>query len=190
MAVHFLNGFRKCVGHSSLSPCLSLSLSLLCPCCCPVGSLSCTHLLVRAFGCCLSVPLKLLPPNVARVFPCSSWLVHACLRGWSGVGWGGVVVGGRGGGFGLRVLCPEVLLLCVLCHKLPLVAPRWLSEPSLDHHRVCVALAFRSVSCSYGRFVLLGDMCLPGCLVFGGVLGRLPTTQVSLRGVWRLYLRY
>ena len=167
----------------SLLPCPSLSLSL--SCCCLVGSKSCIHLLVFAFGRCLSLPLKLLPPNVARVFPCSSWLVHACLRGWGGVGWGGVVVGGLGGGLdGIRTVttilylpivdcgcpydlarCPEVLLLVVPFQMLLSVASRCWSEPSLDHCLAFPSLAF--VSCSYGRFVPWCGMCRPRCLVAG-----------------------
>lgn len=80
---------------------------------------------------------------------------------------GGVGCGGVGGGVesGLpSSVCPLPL---VPCHGLPSVATRGWSVLSLDHCSACVAVAFRLVSCSFGRFVLLGDMCRPGCLVCG-----------------------
>ena len=140
--------------------CPCLSLSCVGSCCRLVGSKSCSRLLVLAFGRCLSLPLKLPSPSVARVLPCSSWLVHACLRCWGGVG-------GCGGGFGFHAPCPGVLLRLVSCLKLPLVASRWCLVPSLDHHCAFASFAFRSVSCSDGRFVLLGGTCRPGCFVSG-----------------------
>ena len=161
------------------SPWRALSSSVLsCPCLCP-SCLWSGRCLVSAFGRCLSLPLKLPSPSVARVLPCLSWLVRVC------VGCGGCV--GGGGGFGLRVRDPEWLLRRVLCLGLLLASPRWWSVPSFDHSLAYVGFARAIelavqktypcgrvgfvcrafVSCSLGRFVLLGDMCRPGCLVHG-----------------------
>ena len=63
------------------------------------------------------------------------------------------------------------LVFLVPCQGLLRTSARWWSEPSLDHQVTCVtsgslaAMAFRFVSCWFGRFVLLGGMCRPGCLV-------------------------
>ena len=126
----FLRVFCHCVGSSlsSFDP-LGLQPSLLadprrdlsssalsCPClsssclwsCCLVGSNPCARLLALTFGRCLSLPLKFPSPSVARVPPCLSWLIHACLRCWS--------VGGLGGGCGSGIPCLVKLLLLAPCH--------------------------------------------------------------------------
>ena len=137
--------------------CPCLSSSCLWSCRCPFGSKSCTCSLLTVLGLCPAVHPSVLPPNVAHVLPCHSWLVF---RG----GVDGGVSGGAGGGDVESGLPSSVcLLLLVPCYKLPLVASLRLSEPSLDHRIACVALASRSVSCSFGG-VRQGGTCHLGRL--------------------------
>ena len=144
--------------------CLSLSppssLSCLLSGCCLSGSVSCLSLLFAPARCRVQ-PLNLSPPNAAHVLPLKFWLVFRC-----GVSCGDAV-GVAGGG--------ECVLLLVPFQMLPLVASPWVSELGLDHQGSLVwfsfgASRFAFVSCSSGPFVLLGDLCRPGCLVFGGGL--------------------
>ena len=157
--------------------CPCLSSSGLWSCCCPIGSKSCIYSRFSVLSLCFPKPLSLPSPNVACVLPCSSRLVYAL----SGVGCDGDIVGCVGGvsGGGLGSGASRLgLLFLVPCRNLPLASSRWWSEPSFDQVLVCrkfvlaitldaVVVAIRFVSCSFGRFVLLGGMCRPGCLVYG-----------------------
>ena len=156
--------------------CPCLSSSSLRSCRRPSGSKSCVWSLLAVLILCPAVHPNVLPPNAAHVFPCYSWLVLG-----GGVGCGGV----GGGGFDSGVSCSACLLFLVpsrglsvpsfgrniACIKLihamvsGSLASRGWSVPSLDHRSARVALARHLVSCSFGRFVFLGDMCRPGCLV-------------------------
>ena len=156
----------------SLLLCLSPSWSCLWSFRCLVGFRSCINSLPSVLILCLARPLDLLSLNAAHVLPRSSWLVFRC-----GVGCGDIVAGALGGGLGLGASRLLRLLARVPYQMLPLVASRWLLEPSLDHEVACIrfartlvsrslaAMASRFVCCSFGRFAPLGDMCRPGCLV-------------------------
>ena len=107
--------FRLARGGVSLSlsllSCSCLFSSCLWSCCCPVRSKSCIRSPLLTL--CPSMSPSLLPPNVARILPCQSWLVHVCSVLQRGVGCGGVVGGADGSSFGSSVSCSACCSLLV-----------------------------------------------------------------------------